>query len=192
MNPAAADHSATAGFLDRAPRKAWGGAKSNPEARADISKIHRSALKMGGQLIHSCFQKSPVGPTLREIKSDARYLPRLADAMAELVQITVPIYDPVTWRVVCAPPRRHPENNFGVALCREVAARIGVKVHTDFAVAPKLVRVGAVFDVDRMPEAPNLIVIDDVLTTGSTMESMGNLCRECGRNAIFFTAICNR
>lgn len=177
--------------LESGVHKAWKGANA-AEARADISVLRPCLRLQDGVYTHSCFRKSPIGPTLSEIKTDPRYLDTLATPLADLIRDVLHVADPEQWGVTCAPARRHPENNFGYALCRRVAEILGLRAFTDFAVATGRARVHAVFQADKIPDVPNLIVIDDIMTTGSTMLSMSNLCAEHGKSAMFFTAIMNR
>ncbi len=95
------------------------------------------------------------------------------------------------WAIVAVPPRRHKVDNFAVAVAKNLAEMAGITCHDDVAEAVNCHRVKPDFRLLKMPPEPNLIVVDDIVTTGSTLMAMRNLLVTSGKNVILIAGICN-
>ena len=50
----------------------------------------------------------------------------------------------------------------------------------------------AVFTLSQVPTEPNIIVFDDIVTTGSTLASIKQAFEKYNKNLLFFTGINNK
>lgn len=177
-------------FADK-KRLGWH-AKSKAEARCDFSPDNNRLAKKSGICYLACWKKSPHGRTLSEIKADDDMVPVFARAVAELItRVLGPGLDPEQWAVVTCPARRHKERNFAHMFTEKTAATLGLPFFPNCATAGSKQRVGAVFTPNNIPPQKNIIVTDDIVTTGSTMLAMQNMLRKLGKNCILVTGINN-
>lgn len=172
-------------------RKGWG--KSGHVARADITKyrLHYSQHNARAGFF-SCWRKSVMGPALADLKADDDMIPVFAAGTARMiVSVLGSVVSPDSWAIVSAPRRRHRERNFAHLVAGRIAREIGIPFFADCALASSRMRIGAVFEAGNIPPQPNLIVYDDIVTTGSTINSMKNLLEPLGKTVIFFASIDN-
>lgn len=95
------------------------------------------------------------------------------------------------WAIVAIPPRRHKVDNFAVAVAKRLAELTGIQNHCDVAEAVNCHRIKPDFRLLKVPEEHNLIVVDDIVTTGSTLMAMRDLLVKSGKNVILIADICN-
>lgn len=177
-------------FAER-KQKAWNAA--GDVARADITKylVHYSQRTVrAGFLSH--WRRSLMGPTLADLKGDDNMVQVFArNSVRMILSVVGSVMSPDSWAVVTAPRRRHKERNFAHLVAAEIARMIGLPFFADSAFAPSRHRVGTVFTPGNIPAQPNVIVYDDIVTTGSTIASMKNLLEPMGKTTLFFASIDN-
>lgn len=118
-----------------------------------------------------------------------------ANNLSKLIRSVIGRYpDPAQFVIVSPPKRRHPgKENFASRMCAAIAEIIGIPYIDDFALCRTRERVNATFSLGaQVPPQKNIIVIDDIVTTGSTLIAMDRLIQSIGRNAMFFAGILNR
>lgn len=96
------------------------------------------------------------------------------------------------WNIITPPPRRHPENNFAVRTAKIISELSGMSFIENTAKAKSRQRVMAEFELVCLPTAKNIICFDDIVTTGSTFQSMERMLRPYNKNIIFLSAINNK
>ena len=172
-------------------RKGWH-ALNVEEARCDLKPCIR--LTKRGIFFISVWKKSLFGRTLKELKADHDMVPVFTNAIVPVIRgVLGNSLDPDDFAVVCAPRRRHLDWNFGHASAASVAGALGLPFFADCCTARSKMRVGAVFDPANVPPHKNLIVYDDIVTTGQTLMAMQNLFSGVlGKNCIFFANINNK
>lgn len=169
-------------------RKAW---DNTIEARCDFS-THISMQHRAGVYFHSIWKKTPYGRTLTDIKSDPDMVGFFADHLSSFILDVIGSANKSSWSICTSPKRRHTENNFATRIAYLIADRIGVTMVEDVAFARSRQRINAVFDLGNLPETENVIVIDDFVTTGSTLRAMQDLLHEHNKNTLFFAGINNK
>ncbi len=179
-------------FFGQHKRKSWGTVAA-PEPRCDFAENHiHTATRSAGLRFIARWTRSTMGRTLSEIKADDNIIPFIADGMAEVVHDVLGHFllngD---WALVTAPKRRHKERNFASLVCHMLASLLNVKFYEDAAICHSRQRVNAIFEANNLPPNRNIIIFDDIVTTGSTMLSMTKLCRQWSKNSVCFTAIDN-
>lgn len=133
-----------------------------------------------------------MGQTLSEIKSDPEQVPHFALAVSDfLLEFLGGSISSGDWCVVTSPRRRHLERNFAHLVGSGIASRLGIPFYPDTAKCSSRQRVNAVFELGNNPLQSNVIVFDDIVTTGSTLSAMSNLLRPLGKNTLFVVGINN-
>lgn len=170
-------------------RKAW---DKSEEARCDFQFRLRLTHRASTYFI-SIWQKSVFGRTLTEIKSDDDMVPYFADNLLPVIQGILGCHlSDGTWAIVTTPMRRHKERNFASRIAERLAQLLHIPFYFDCAHCRDRQRIGAVFDANNIPRETNVIVFDDFVTTGSTIQAMKNLLLENGKNPIFICGINNK
>ena len=170
-------------------RKSW---DKTEEARCDFSYklrlIHRASTA-----IITIWQKSVFGRTLTDIKADDDMIPFFANNLSLVIRECLGCHlSDGHWAIVTSPMRRHKDRNFATLIAEDLAKELAIPFYDDCAHCNSRQRVNAVFEAGNIPREPNVIVIDDFVTTGSTLQSMNNLLQLCGKNCVFFAGINNK
>ena len=170
-------------------RKAWDKAV---EVRCDftpkIRMVHRA-----GCWFFALWQKSVMGRTLTEIKSDEKEITHFAEATASLIkEVLGGCLKDGNWCVITTPKRRHLTRNFATLVAEQIGQKLLIPFYEDVASCRSRHRVDAVFDLMYLPPERNIILFDDFVTTGSTMKAMKSLMDANERNVILFTGINNK
>ena len=175
-------------------RAAWKDVQQ-AEARCDFApnKV-RISFRSPDFGIISLWKKSVYGRTLTDIKSDPDMIDFFASNVAKLVeQIIGHSLSNGDWCIVTSPKRRHRERNFASLISARLSALLGIRFYEDIAECHSKHRVGAVFTLNGEPPVEsNIIVFDDFVTTGATMQSMRELLMPLHKNLVFFTGINNK
>lgn len=172
-------------------RKAWH-EQNAMEARCDLKPCIR--LTKRGVFFISVWKKSLFGRTLVDLKSDRAMVDVFASSIVPVIRGVVgQNLDPTHFALVCSPRRRHLEWNFGHATAEAVAIALGIPFFPDCCTAKSRQRVNVEFDPANVPPQKNLIIYDDIVTTGQTLSSMERLFNNrLGKNCIFFANINNK
>lgn len=169
-------------------RKGW---DKSTEARCDFSRRPRINHRAGVWFI-SLWQKSLMGRTLTEIKSDPAEIPHFADAVSGFIlQYLGHSLGNGGWCICTTPKRRHKERNFASLISDSMHRTLGIPFYEDVAMCRNRQRVNAVFTLNVLPGEPNIIVFDDFVTTGSTLSAMHRLLSPLNKNLLFVAGINN-
>lgn len=123
-------------------------------------------------------EKTDTTTTLKEIKGDPQMVPLFAQKVSELVSSIVGSnLDSGNWALVTAPKRRTKTHNFASMVCEQVAQLLSIPFYEDAITVEDRDRVRPHFVLEKDPKEQNLIVFDDVITTGITLEAVVNLLR---------------
>lgn len=170
-------------------RKAW---DTSDEARCNFDFRPRITPRAGLWFL-SLWQKSLMGRTLTEIKSDTAEIPHFAEAVSDfLVKVLGPSLASGHWCICTSPKRRHKEHNFASLICAHIHERLQIPFYEDVALCHSRQRINAVFTLNVLPVEPNVIVFDDFVTTGSTLKGMHDLLLRHGKNTLFVAGINNK
>ena len=170
-------------------RKAW---DKSLEARCDF-QYHLRLTRRASTNFITIWQKSVFGRTLTDIKSDDAMVPYFIENLTPVIREMIGCHlDKGSWALVTTPMRRHKEHNFASRIAEGLATELGIPFYYDCAHCRSKQRVGAVFDPNNIPRESNVIVFDDFVTTGSTLQSMKNLLLQEGKNPIFICGINNK
>ena len=170
-------------------RKAW---DKSEEARCDF-QYHLRLTRRASTNFITIWQKSVFGRTLTDIKSDDSMVSFFIENLVPVIHEMIGFHlANGSWALVTTPMRRHKERNFASRIAEGLAAELGIPFYFDCAHCRSKQRIGAVFDANNIPREGNVIVFDDFVTTGSTLQSMKNLLLKEGKNPIFICGINNK
>lgn len=162
------------------------------EARCDFSR-HIRMTRRSGLFFITIWRKTLMGRTLTEIKADDSMVDVFAQEMAALIREVIgENLDAGRWCVITTPKRRHLTRNFATRIADKIAGLLGIPFYEDVCTCRTRQRVDAVFDVNIVPDQPNVICLDDFVTTGQTFAAMKKAMTPYRKNMIFFAGINNK
>ena len=171
-------------------RAKWKGLNVN-EARCDFTPNRRLCHRSGVNYV-CAWRQSKYGMTLTDIKSDSQMVEKFAETLAELISdVLGEFLEHGGYCLVTTPKRRHLVKNFSTLFTSRTSELLKLPFYEDCAFAKNKKRVNAVFIPNNIPRERNVIVIDDFVTTGSTLKAMRNLLLKYDKNLSFFTGIDN-
>ena len=162
------------------------------EARCDLS-VERMTLTPHASIpVLSIWEKSIKGRKLTDIKADDAMVTYFADHLTPVIKKVLGNYlSNGHWAIVPSPKRRHLTQNFACRIAAEIGNRLQIPYYEDVALSHTRQRVAVDFDLGYLPEEPNLIIFDDFVTTGSTLNAMYRLLEPLGKNLFFVVGINN-
>lgn len=170
-------------------RKGW---DKTVEARCDFTPRPRLTRRSGLYFL-SYWQKSVYGRTLTEIKADDSMVPFFADTMKSFIsEIIGPDLSKGSWCIITTPKRRHLIKNFATRISEQIATLLHIPFYEDVCSCRTKQRVGAIFDVNIVPDEQNIICFDDFVTTGQTLQAMKRALESFNKNLLFFSGINNK
>ena len=180
----------TADILDSS-RKGWH-SQSKPEPRCDFFPS-RCRLRVAKPVfVHTRWQRSKKGRTLPQIKSDPDMVGFFAQNIAHFISEVIGNNLSVGgWAVATPPPRRHLEENFAQAFAAKIADILGIPFRPHVLKAINRQRVQATFEAVELPPEHNLVMVDDIVTTGSTFNAVHRALAHLGFNITYFAGINN-
>ncbi len=114
------------------------------------------------------------GVPLSEIKTPSN-VSTFSAAAEQMTRRMAQLRAPEGWALLTTPARRHTEQNFAEAVCAELADRLRVHYYPRFATSRNRDRVKPVFTATAEVMEPNVIIYDDILTTGSSIRATMDL-----------------
>lgn len=170
-------------------RKAW---DKSAEARCDFSYRLRITRRSDVNFI-SIWQKTIVGRTLTDIKSDPAMVEVCAKHIVPVIRETLGAsLNKGEWCICTSPKRRHKARNFASLISERIAESLAIPFYEDVAMCHTRQRVNAEFELNVLPQEPNVIVFDDFVTTGQTLAAMKRLLEKYDKNLVFFSCINNK
>ncbi len=92
------------------------------------------------------------------------------------------------WCIMTTPRRRHKQWHFATEVCKAAAGILGIAFHADAVTAKDRSRLEPEFHLEKNPREANVLLVDDVCTTGMTLTATRQLLAEAGHAAIFCIA----
>ena len=170
-------------------RRAW---DKTVEARCDFSYRLRMTRRSDVNFI-SIWQKTVHGRTLTDIKNDPAMVEFSVKNIVPVIRETIGAHlDKGGWCICTSPKRRHKARNFATLISERIAESLAIPFYEDVALCRTRQRVNATFDLNVLPQEPNIIVFDDFVTTGQTLAAMKRLLIPHQKNLLFFTLINNK
>lgn len=139
------------------------------------------------------FQTSKEGRKLTDIKKDKElvdsFAANLADYVEKLLGGNIRNGD---WCICTTPRRRHRKGfHFSTEVCRSAARKLGIKFYEGILTARNRDRIVVDFRLEENPAEKNIILYDDIISTGITMKESRRLLLEAGHCVLPIAAIRN-
>ena len=130
------------------------------------------------------------GGTLDDIKTEDNVKPFAESVIQHLLDLLGK--NLASWCIVTTPRRRHAEGfHFATEICKAVSKECGIPFYPDAVKCRNRHRVGAVFDLIAVPKEQNVILYDDIITTGSTLKATREALNEAGKTTLLIVSIDN-
>ena len=169
-------------------RKSWSVTEKRCGLVPDIT-IRRKC----GYLYTTFYKTGKQGRPITEIKEDPRNVRLFADSLCDYLDQTMGgNLAGGGWCLCTTPRRRHKEGfHFSTEICRDAAVQLSVPFYEDAVTARNRDRIDPEFTMEKDPAEKNVILYDDILTTGSTVRETRRLLLEAGHTVIVIAAIRN-
>ena len=168
-------------------RSSWGKAKDYKEPCCDLSD-HLQLHKRDCFYYICSYHNTPKGIPISEVKTEPN-VELFARKAEEIVRGMVQLRDTNDWCIITTPKRRHKEKNFASMVATQLAKFLGIPFYDDTMEAHGRDRINPDFKlVKDIPES-NVILYDDILTTGSTIRACVHLLN--GKNIVCVIGIDN-
>ena len=168
-------------------RKSWKSERQAGESVSDLKSQPQMYTRHGRFLVAS-FRKTEKGIPMSECKTEdmVQYFARHA---IELIQGVMELGTREGWALITTPRRRHKTWNFADEVCKRIEESTGLRYIPDVAEAKNRHRINPELKLVKQVDEKNVIIYDDILTTGSTVGALTNLLE--GKNVIVIIGINN-
>lgn len=136
--------------------------------------------KADGIYYHSLFKTGKEGKPLPEIKVEEN-VPFLAMTAADHIRSSLGEYlKEAGWCIVTTPRRRHKGFHFATEISRKLSKEFMIPFYEDAIICFSKHRVDPNFELKINPTERNVILYDDIITTGSTIKTSRTLLTDAG------------
>lgn len=163
--------------------------EEKPQARSTLKPKISIITKPNLFVICNFAKSKESGELLTAIKENPTNAEVFADEFILTVQKVLQMVSFDGWCLITAPKRRHVENNFAERICNIVSDKTGLKFYKDVFICRTKQRINPTFTMQKEIKEKNIILYDDIITTGSTLQAMRNLLPQC--NVVCFAGINN-
>lgn len=169
--------------------KAW----STRGARCDM-KLNITARVKSGHWYTALHAVSKEGKTLEEIKNDKKCEKQLISELTEYIEGAMGRNLAATgWAMITTGRRRHREGyHFATEVARKTARKLKIPFYEDAIQCGNADRLKPVLTIKEKPKEKNLILFDDIITTGTTASRTAELLEQEGYTVITIIGIRNQ
>lgn len=172
--------------------KSWAKTEKLCDLKKQI-KCHSS----GDMILTSFYQVGKKGIPIAQIKKQPTNAKLFADNLCDyLICSTGGGYNNLPkgdWCIVTTPRRRHKDGfHFATEICRQAAQNLGLPFYTDAFIAENRCRIEPDFQLVTNPEQTNVILYDDIITTGVTLKTCRQLLLDAGHVVLLCVGIRNQ
>ncbi len=142
----------------------------------------------------SFFSTGKEGTPIDALKEDPSLVPVFADNLCDYVLKTLGgNLEAGSWCVCTTPRRRHKAGfHFATEICRSAADRLGIPFREGVITSRGRGRIVTDFVLESDPPEHNIILYDDIMSTGITMRDSRELLMEAGHTVLPVVAIRNQ
>lgn len=173
---------------EKKKRAGWNSGENSKESVCDMVDNIQWHPKRDFSFI-SCFKKSEEGFPLSLIKSDFDNVGKFADAALNVIQRCIGLKNKEGWAILTTPKRRHKEQNFAESVCMKLTEKLEIPFYQDAISAKTRQRINPQFALHANIKESNIIIYDDILTTGATLDAVNKLLID--KNCFFVVGINN-
>jgi len=127
----------------------------------------------------SFYKTTEEGRTYEDIKADPVAAQLMADNLTDYLERSLGKLEKGDWCLATTPRRRHRKGfHFATEVCELSADSLHISFRKDIAEAKNRTRINPVFSVNYNPPEHNVILFDDIISTGSTLKAVRDLLIE--------------
>lgn len=169
-------------------QKSW----AKTEKLCDLKK-KIEAHPSGGMIFTSFYKVGKRGIPVTQIKENPANVPVFADNLCDyLYTLAGDNFSKGSWCIVTTPRRRHKDGfHFATEICSVAAKQLGLPFYIDAFSAKNRTRIEPEFSLDINPKEQNVIVYDDVISTGETLRTVRQLLLDAGHVVLLVVGIRN-
>ena len=133
------------------------------------------------------------GKPINEIKEDKNNVPIFADNLCDYLDRTLGLnIANGNWCILTTPPRRHKTGfHFSTEICRVTSEKLNLPFYEHAFEANNRRRIFPDFTMITTPKEDNVILYDDIITTGQTIRYCRNLLNDAVKVTFCVVGICN-
>ena len=149
--------------------------------------------KFGNFICNSFFETGKRGEPIDKIKENPANVQIFADCLVDYaLKVLGNNLAAGGWCLMTAPRRRHKEGfHFATEICRAAAKDLAIPFYADAVIAKDRNRIEPVFTLEVDPRERNVLIFDDIITTGQTARTMRELLLEKGHVVLIAAGIKN-
>ncbi len=148
--------------------------------------------KANGIYYQSLYKSGKEGKPLKEIKVEENTWMFADSALEYLRGALGENLSNGDWCILTTPRRRHMgEFHFATAVCQIMANALGIPFYPDALICMNHNRTHPIFELQVLPEQKNILLYDDILTTGCTVKASRDLLTEAGYTVYTLVSIDN-
>lgn len=134
------------------------------------------------------------GENIKAIKEKAENVPIFADVLCDFLYKTLGKNLSLgNWGLMTAPRRRHKDGfHFSTEICKAATRTMNLPFFEDAVTAQTRNRINPDFTLNHNPREVNVILFDDIVSTGETLRTMRQLLIEAGHVVLPIAAIKNQ
>lgn len=174
---------------EKEKHKAW----NTRGVKCDM-KLNIAARTKGGRRYISLYAVSKEGMTLEEIKNDRKCEKQMTRDLVD--QITGSLGNNLTgtgWAMITTGRRRHREGyHFATEVTRKAAEKLRIPFYEGMITCENANRLKPDLKITTDPKEKNLIMFDDIITTGTTMVKTTELLQDHGYTVMTIIGIRNQ
>lgn len=158
-------------------RKSW----AVTEKRCNLKKKIKHHTH-GGVMYTTFYEVGKEGKLLEDIKDDPGNVEPFADNLCNyLVETLGENIAKGGWCICTTPRRRHKKGfHFSTEICRNAAEKLGIPFYMDAFSADNRNRIEPDFIMEIKPKEKNVILYDDIVTTGQTIRTVRQMLLDEG------------
>ena len=137
----------------------------------------------GGFFTTCFFETSKDGTPISEIKENPANVPIFADCLVDFIWHSLgKNISAGSWCIVTTPRRRHKEGlHFATEICKAAADILHLPFYDEVFTAETRNRINPEFHLVKLPAERNVILFDDIISTGETIRTCRQLLLDAGR-----------
>lgn len=169
-------------------RKGWHSGYDVSEKLCDMKEEIKWHSK-GDISYISIYRATEEGYTLSDIKQDDNNISVFSNATTTLIKKLIGLKCVKDWCIITTPKRRNKDRNFASLIAENISKQLSIPFYEDVVTAKNRQRINPVFTLEYEIQENNIIVFDDIITTGSTIVATSNCFTN--KNCLFVIGIYN-
>ena len=169
-------------------RNSW----SVTEKRCNLKKKIRQHSH-GGLMYTTFYEVGKEGQLIEDIKADESNVEPFADNLCDyLIETLGENIAKGGWCICTTPRRRHKKGfHFSTEVCRNAAEKLGIPFYLDAFTAENRSRIEPEFTMNTEPKEQDVILYDDIVTTGQTIRMVRQMLNDAGHVTMLVIGIKN-